>query len=283
AGCKWDEIYASLEPYNVAVAGARVPVVPIFSGVGLILGGGYSWITDQYGLGIDNVVSFDLVLPNGTFVTVSDPEILFGLKGGLNKFGIVSGMTMYARPLGAVWGGMITHTPSDEISQVLGDFSLYSTDGKAQIVADYVQTGVGQAAWLLIIMFYDRGFQLAVYQPFLDIPALASNVGVPLTDNRSIIAVILGVERFVGAFDFETPSAYPHSPNRQVTPANPFITFPNLADTKYFHDLLWKMLNAIQAFAVSQGQSRWDDIHFPNLALDDTPKKLLESDPTFLS
>lgn len=77
-----------------------------FSGVGLILGGGYSWIADQYGLGIDNVVSFDLVLPNGTFVTVSDanyPEILFGLKGGLNNFGIVSGMTMYARPLGAVW------------------------------------------------------------------------------------------------------------------------------------------------------------------------------------
>ena len=77
-----------------------------FSGVGLILGGGYSWIADQYGLGIDNVVSFDLVLPNGTFVIVSDtnhPEILFGLKGGLNNFGIISGVTMYARPLGAVW------------------------------------------------------------------------------------------------------------------------------------------------------------------------------------
>ena len=77
-----------------------------FSGVGLILGGGYSWIADQYGLGIDNVVSFDLVLPNGTFVIVSEtnhPEILFGLKGGLNNFGIISGVTMYARPLGAVW------------------------------------------------------------------------------------------------------------------------------------------------------------------------------------
>jgi len=27
-------------------------------------------------------------------------------------------------------------------------------------------------------MFYDGGFQPAVYQPFLDIPALASNVSV---------------------------------------------------------------------------------------------------------
>lgn len=157
AGCKWHEIYASLEPYNVTVAGGRMPGV----GVGLILGGGYSWIADQYGLGIDNVVSFDLVLPNGTFVTVSDanhPEILFGLKGGLNNFGIISGVTMYARPLGAVWGGMITYAPSDEISQALADFSLYNTDRKAQIVADYVQTGVDQAVWL-IVMFYDGGFQ----------------------------------------------------------------------------------------------------------------------------
>ena len=76
------------------------------SGVGLILGGGYSWIADQYGLGVDNVVSYDLVMPNGTFVTVSNtsyPEILFGLKGGLNNFGIISGVTMYARPMGSVW------------------------------------------------------------------------------------------------------------------------------------------------------------------------------------
>ena len=55
---------------------------------------------------MDNVISFDLVLPNGTFVTVSDtnhPELLFGLKGGSNNFGIVSGLTLHARPLGAVW------------------------------------------------------------------------------------------------------------------------------------------------------------------------------------
>jgi hypothetical protein len=41
---------------------------------------------------------------------------------------------------------MITYAPSDEISQGLADFSLYNTDRKAQIVADYVQTGVGQVS-----------------------------------------------------------------------------------------------------------------------------------------
>ena len=86
-------------------------------------------------------------------------------------------------------------------------------------------------------------------------------------DNRSIIALVLGVEPFVGV-------AHPHSPNRHVTPAHPLITFANLADAECFHDLLWTLSNTIHAFAVSQGQSRWDDIHHPNLSLDNTQKNL---------
>ncbi|CAA7271051.1 unnamed protein product [Cyclocybe aegerita] len=319
-GRSWDEIYTILEQYNVTVAGGRVPGV----GVGLILGGGFSWIADQYGLGVDNVVSFDLVMPNGTFVTVSDtsyPEVLFGLKGGLNNFGIVSSVTMYARPIGAVWGGVINYAPSALVSQAVADFSLHNTDHKAQLAAAYVQTGSGQAIWQ-IIFFYDGGFVPPVYQPFLDIPALESNVGVrafsdllatinvvatnsggfsnvvpivqytlpiideiqrqinityqeAVDDNRSVIAVLLGVEPFLGAFNYETRSAYPHSPDRQVTPCNPWITFSDNADADYFHALLRKMSDAIQAFAVAQGQSRWDDIHYPNYALADTPLNLL--------
>lgn len=64
-------------------------------GVGLLLGGGYSWITDQYGLGIDNIVAHDLVLPNGTFVTVTASSHPDALKGGLNNFGIITTFTPF--------------------------------------------------------------------------------------------------------------------------------------------------------------------------------------------
>jgi hypothetical protein len=50
---------------------------------GFVLGGGYSYFTDQYGLAIDTVVSYDLVLPNGTFIEVneqSSPDLFFALK-----------------------------------------------------------------------------------------------------------------------------------------------------------------------------------------------------------
>jgi len=44
---------------------------------------GYSWKTNQYGLGIDRVTAFELVKPNGNVVTVtkaSNPNLFFGLK-----------------------------------------------------------------------------------------------------------------------------------------------------------------------------------------------------------
>lgn len=50
---------------------------------GLTLGGGYSWKTNQVGLTIDTIVSYDLVLPTGKQVHVTNtsyPDLFFALK-----------------------------------------------------------------------------------------------------------------------------------------------------------------------------------------------------------
>jgi len=43
---------------------------------------GYSYKSNQYGLVIDNVVGYELVLPNGTIkhVTSKDEDLWFGLR-----------------------------------------------------------------------------------------------------------------------------------------------------------------------------------------------------------
>lgn len=43
---------------------------------------GYAYTTSQYGLGIDNVVKYELVLPNGTLLSVTseDEDLWFGLR-----------------------------------------------------------------------------------------------------------------------------------------------------------------------------------------------------------
>lgn len=39
---------------------------------------------------MDNVISYEVVLPNGTITTAADyynPDLFWGLKGGFNNFG----------------------------------------------------------------------------------------------------------------------------------------------------------------------------------------------------
>jgi hypothetical protein len=44
---------------------------------------GYSWFSNQYGLTIDTIQAFELVLPNGTITRVTEstyPDLFFGMK-----------------------------------------------------------------------------------------------------------------------------------------------------------------------------------------------------------
>ena len=60
---------------------------------GFSLGGGYSWKTNQVGLTVDTIVSFDLVLPSGAITKVtnsSNPDLFFALK--VNKIALARGL-----------------------------------------------------------------------------------------------------------------------------------------------------------------------------------------------
>jgi len=123
-GLVWDTVYKKLQDHGVIVLGGRFtgvsercnPFVRVFPtrvaqqvGVGgLLLGGGsflealwsliqytheprigYSYKTNRYGLCIDTIVGFNLVLPNGTITHVTQstqPDLFWALKGGFNNF-----------------------------------------------------------------------------------------------------------------------------------------------------------------------------------------------------
>ncbi|KAF1970611.1 FAD-binding domain-containing protein [Bimuria novae-zelandiae CBS 107.79] len=60
---------------------------------GVTLGGGHGWLQGQYGLAIDNVISYRLVLGNGTAITVSDDEhadLFWAMRGAGHNFGVVT-------------------------------------------------------------------------------------------------------------------------------------------------------------------------------------------------
>ncbi|KAH9972555.1 hypothetical protein BGW80DRAFT_1313434, partial [Lactifluus volemus] len=154
AGITWDDVYAALDGTGLNVCGGRVTGVGV---AGFILGGGYSWKTNQFGLALDTVVSFELVLPNGTIktVTASDEDLWFGLRGGFNNFGIVTNFVLKAHPQGEVWGGYAIYFnfSIDEVNAAIVRFQKEVTDKKAAILPTY--NTIANVHSVEVLMFYD--------------------------------------------------------------------------------------------------------------------------------
>jgi len=173
----WDDVYAALEPHGVTVVGGRVPGVGV---AGFTLGGGYSWLANQYGLTIDTVQSFELVMPNGTVLNVtqtSSPDLFFALKGGQNNFGIVVNFMLKTFPQTQVWGGIITYNADvvDQVNQAVANFSAKNTDPKAVILPAYnFNAGVMD---ITQILFYDAPTPPpGTFDTFMEISSPSRNV-----------------------------------------------------------------------------------------------------------
>jgi hypothetical protein len=165
AGLTWDQVFATLESTGVNVVGGRIPGIGV---AGLTLGGGYSFLSSQYGLTLDNVAGYELVLPNGTVTTVTseDDDLWFGLRGGLNNFS-------YAQ--GNVWGGIRFYSDNqlDAIKEALFKYQQKNdTRAKVDVSLSYSS---GQLL-CAVLFFYDAPTPSGVYDDFLDIPAIKGNV-----------------------------------------------------------------------------------------------------------
>ncbi|KAH9918108.1 FAD-binding domain-containing protein [Amylocystis lapponica] len=186
AGLIWDNVYAALEPYGVTFLGVA----------GLTLGGGkfirlwgststeessgYSWKTNQHGLVLDTVQTFELVLPTGRVINVTEtshPDLFYGLKGGFNNFGVVTRFTLKTFPQTEVWGGIleISGDYSGRVNAAVTKFYENVTDPKASLIMSY---GYQDGSILLFLqLFYDAPTPPSdIFQDLLDIPADASNI-----------------------------------------------------------------------------------------------------------
>ena len=168
----------------------------------LVLWRGIKILIYLSGLACDTVLSYTLVLPNGTVTEVDSkqPDLFFALKGGLNRFGIVTQITFKLFPSSPqvyvsnlpmnsmphikhqefqsnnMQGGYQVFV-GDSIAQIINataTFSNTNTDPKAQVITSLSYlAGIPEA---VLLSFYDGPTRPAAFAPFDNIQALSSDV-----------------------------------------------------------------------------------------------------------
>lgn len=146
---------------------------------GFSLGGGYSWLSEQYGLTCDTVSAFNIILPNGTIAQIdsTQSDLFFALKGGLNRFGIVSSIVLKTVPqVDLIYGGLSVYTSLavPDLITAVHTFQTENTDPKAQLILTINGGPVSEA---LLLLFYDGPSRPAAFDEFNTIVPLVSTVG----------------------------------------------------------------------------------------------------------
>jgi FAD/FMN-containing dehydrogenase len=75
---------------------------------GITLGGGVGHLTRGFGLAIDNLLSADMVLADGSFVMVDEnhhPDLFWAIRGGGGNFGVVTAFRFRLHPVSTVYAG----------------------------------------------------------------------------------------------------------------------------------------------------------------------------------
>ena len=105
AGCKWSDVDHATHAFGLAVPSGIIASTGV---AGLTLGGGMGHLTRKYGLTIDNLLSVDMVLADGSFVVANAEEnadLFWAVRGGGGNFGIVTSFLFQAHPVSTVCAG----------------------------------------------------------------------------------------------------------------------------------------------------------------------------------
>lgn len=172
-GATWKEVDEAGAAHGLAAVGGTVN----HTGVGgLTLGGGYGWLSGQYGLTIDNLLSATVVLADGRIVTASSTEnadLFWGLRGAGYNFGVVVDFTYQAYDQkDPVFSGLLgfTHDKLEGVMEALNK-SLEQPDSRFGAMCIFALAPDGSGPMVLVIGFFD-GSEEEGRRKFSDFTAL---------------------------------------------------------------------------------------------------------------
>ena len=180
AGLTWAELDAATQLHGLAVTGGRISHTGV---AGLTLGSGSGWLERMYGMTCASLVGAEVVTADGEVQQVSsesNPELLWGLKGGGGNFGIVTEFQFQLHPVAPVlYAGLLLHprAAAAELIRFYRDFMAAAPDEvggaialitapPAEFVPEHAQ---GQPACGVVVIYVgDPDDGQAAFQPLLD-------------------------------------------------------------------------------------------------------------------
>jgi len=120
----WGEVDHATHAFGLAIPSGMISTTGVG---GLTLGGGVGYLSRKYGLTIDNLLEADMVLADGSFVTVNakqHPDLFWAIRGGGGNFGIVTSFLFQAHPLKTVIGGP-TLWPIEQTEEIMAWFDEF--------------------------------------------------------------------------------------------------------------------------------------------------------------
>jgi hypothetical protein len=137
------EVDHATHPFGLAIPAGMVSSTGVG---GLTLGGGVGYLTRKYGLTIDNLLEADMVLADGSVLTVNkdqNTDLFWAIRGGGGNFGIVTSFKFQAHPVKNIFGGP-TFWPiekTEEIMEWYHDFLHQSPDELNGFIATMIIPG----------------------------------------------------------------------------------------------------------------------------------------------
>ncbi len=132
-GLTWSELDLATQRFGLATTGGSISSTGIG---GVTLCGGFGHLMRRYGFTVDNLRAADLVTADGTLTrvdAVTDPELLWGLRGGGGNFGIVTAFEYDVHPVGPIVLGGPIFWPLDQAPQVLRFLRDFAPDAPDEL------------------------------------------------------------------------------------------------------------------------------------------------------